>query len=49
MIHVTYSDPEGWFDDEEQRIPPSDDVFLPYDEIDDDGFADWPDLDSFEN
>lgn len=48
MIHVYYSDPEGWLDDEEDRIPPDDDVFLPYDEIDDD-FADWPDLDSFEN
>lgn len=49
MIHVYYSDPEGWLDDEEDRIPNDDDVFLPYDEIDDDGFADSPDLDSFEN
>ena len=38
-------------DDEEnvEKVDPSDDVFLPYDEIDDDGIADCPDLDSFEN
>ena len=27
MIHVTYFDPEGWLGDEEERIPPDDDVF----------------------
>lgn len=44
MIHVTYSDPEGWFDDE-GRIPPDEDVFLPYEDFDDDGFMDYPDVD----
>ena len=55
MIHVTYSDPEGWLADALERIDddngddghdPSDGPFLAQEPEEPDGFCDCPDFDS---